>query len=281
MRALTVLVCGLVASATWALAEPTGTLLEEGSELFLQRHDLGSLERCIELHERALETEGEHPGLAVMLAQLWHEHAALMARQEQDAAHAVGSLKTSADYAVQAMGLDAYVQLERMSVPEFEAHMARVDNPGALLWAGDSWGKILNTNRWHALRVNAERKTRLIYQRLLGLDETFFGAAGHRGLGALEAELATFPLFGGMMGSIERARGHFESALALAPGFLMNYVEYADKLAEPRGEWELFDQLLHHVLQSAEEPQVFWNRIAKREALELLQRHGRPLPPEA
>ncbi|MFO8034018.1 MAG: TRAP transporter TatT component family protein [Candidatus Bipolaricaulota bacterium] len=281
MRLLLSALCSFVVMATIVTAEPVQDVLEQTGELLPQREDLAVMEECIELYEEALSLSPGDPELLVMLAQLWHEHSRLMEHEEHNADQRMESLKKAADYACQAMGLGSCVELERMSVDEMESHLAEVDNPAALHWAGDSWGKILDENRWHALRVHSVDKLRALYGRLIEVDESHFGAAGHRSLGALEANLATTPLVGGWLGSVDQAHEHFERALELAPEFLMNYLEYADQLARPLGEWELFDELIEHVLQAPMEPTPFWNNLAKRNARELLQREGRPPPPEA
>ncbi len=281
MRLALISVCGFFVLGTAGVAATADDLIAEASGLLAQRDDLSIMEQCIALYEEALSARSEDQELLVALAQLWHEHAALLERAGRTRSEWIASLKNAADYACQAMALESYIDLERMSVAQLRDHIADVESAGALLWAADSWGKILDTNRGHALRVNGESKMRALYQRLVQVDERYFGAAGYRGLGALEAELATFPLFGGWLGSVDQARAHFERAMALAPDYLMNYVEYADKLAVPLRQWDLLEDLLYHVLEAPLDPEPFWNGIAKRDAREILQRSGRVLPPES
>jgi len=271
----------LVVSAVGVSVAGVEGLLAEADELLPHREERAVLERCIELYEEALMHKPGEEQLSVKLAQLWHEHAVLLRHEGNDESKQRQSLTASANHAAQAMGLSSYVELERMSVSSLEEYLAGVDEPGALLWVGDSWGRLLDDNRWHAFRVQAVDKFPVIYGRLIELDQEFFGAAGHRSLGAMEANLATTPLVGGWLGSVDRAREHFEHALALAPEFLMNYVEYANHLARPRGEWELFDELLHHVLKAEPEGKGFWNTMAQHDARRLLKEEDRPLPSDS
>ncbi len=282
MRKALLALCGVLALAGGMTAEPVDRVLEQMEELLPLREDIAVLERCIELGEDALSLAPGDPDIVVLLAQLWHEHAILVEHEQHHGAQRMASLKRAADHACQAMGMESYVSLERMSVSELEEYLTAVDNPGALLWAGDSWGKILAGHQLHAFWVHSVSKLRVLYGRLVEVDEAYFGAAGHRSLGALEANVALNRIARWMFGgSVEQAREHFERALEIAPEYLMNYVEYADHLAGPRDEWGLFDDLLHYVLRAPLEPDPFWNSLAKEYARELLHEEGRPLPPQA
>ncbi len=269
-------VCVFVALGQTIGAAPSQESLEDLQALMADRWDLAVLEQCIARADEALTRSPENPELRVLLAQLWHEYAI---RVEEGTTAWMDALKQAADYACQAMGLDTYVRLERLSAAELEAHLAHVDSPGALLWAGDSWGKILGTHQLHAFRVNSVGKLRLIYGRLIEVDPDYFGGAGHRSLGALESNVATNAIARWMFGgSADEARAHFEQALEHGPEYLMNHVEYASHLAGPLGEWELFDDLLHHVLEAPLAPEPFWNTFAKEEALRFLRQERRPIP---
>ncbi len=269
-------VCSFVVLGLAFSAFPVQELLEEVQSLMPRRQDIAVLEQCMALVDEALIRSPDDPALSVLLAQLWHEYSVLV---EEGSAQWMDALKHAADYACQAMGLDTYVGLERMSASELEAYLTQVDNPGALLWAGDSWGKILGTHQLHAFRVNSVGKLRLIYGRLVEVDAGYFGGAGHRSLGALESNVATNTIARWMFGgSADEARTHFEQALEHGPEYLMNHVEYASHLAGPLGEWELFDELLHHVLEEPLGPDPFWNTFAKEEALRFLRQERRPIP---
>ncbi len=276
MRITVFAVCVFVALGQACAAIPVQELLEDLQALMPDRWDLAVLEQCIALADEALTRSPENPELRVVLAQLWHERSI---RLDEGSTAWMDVLKQAADYACQAMGLDSYVRLERMSAPELEEYLSQVDNPGALLWAGDSWGKILGTHQLHAFRVNSVGKLRLIYGRLVEVDPDFFGGAGHRSLGALESNVATNTIARWMFGgSADEARAHFEQALERGPDYLMNHVEYASHLAGPLSEWELFDDLLHHVLEAPLAPEPFWNTFAKEEALRFLHQERRPIP---
>ncbi len=281
MRELFLVLFSWAAVAGAIAAEPVIPIREQIEELLPHRDELPVLERCLALGEEALSLAPGDPDILVLLAQLWHEHAVLVEGGKHNGSQRLASLKKAADHACRAMGLDSYLPLERMTVSQLEEHLAGVNNPGALLWAGDSWGKILADHQLHAFRVGSVSKLRLLYGRLVEVDEHFFGAAGHRSLGALEANVSLNTIARWMFGgTVEQARAHLERALELAPEYLMNYIEYANHLAGPRNEWELFDGLLHYVLQAPLEPVPLWNALAKQDARRLLEEKGRPLPSE-
>jgi len=258
----------------WTLhAFPSATgLLEEAEALLPERLDVPVLQECIELYEEALAFEPENTELMVMLAQLWHEWAILSVEEDLQSR----GFREAADYAAWAMGLGSYLEFESMSVRDLEAFLGTVDNPGALLWAADSWGKLLELedDHWRAARIRAPDKFYALYSRLIEVDEAYFGAAGHRSMGALIAQTSEASFFAGWIFSwarMESARDHFESALELGGDYAFNHVEYARQYALPSGERDLFVRLLEEALDISADRFPLWNVLAQERARALLE----------
>jgi len=252
---------------SWTLhAFPSAAgLLEEAEALLPERLDVAVLQECIELYEQALAIEPDNTELMVMLAQLWHEHAILASTSLRQS-----SLQYAADYASWAMGLPSYIPLETMSLNELESFLEGVDDPGALLWAADSWGKLLQGQIRKAITIWAPSRFRSLYQRLIEVDETYFGAAGHRSMGALMAQTRVaglaFP-----WASLENAREHLERALEIAPEYLPNYVVFAEEYAQRARDRALFVELLERALELPIDPYPVWNALAHDDARRLLE----------
>jgi len=137
-----------------------------------------------------------------------------------------------------------------------------------IFWAGNNWGKWLDT------LPERERISRGFgdlpcvqgsFERSLELDETYFAAAPHRSLGSLLTQLPG--------GNLNEARTHFERALEIAPEYLENKADFACGYAVKAGNRALFDRLVEEVLQAPlGDRYIFWNRRAKRFALDLKAR---------
>lgn len=239
-------------------------LLEQAEALLPARLDVAVLQECIDLYERALALEPENTRLMVKLAQLWHEHAILAPTNLRRS-----SLQYAADYASWAMGLPSYAELERMSLAELESFLKGIENPGALLWAADSWGKLLDEERFKAFRINAPARFRAFYQRLIEVDESYFGAAGHRSMGALMAQtsVAGFII---RWATLENAREHLERALEIAPEYIPNYIVFAEEYAQRAKDHTLFVELLERALELPTDPYPVWNSLAHEDARRLL-----------
>lgn len=262
---------GLIAIG-WALGAQAGAptaaeLLIQADALYPLRYEPETLQATIGLYEEALALDPENPEILGRLAQAWYEWGILMGEGET-------AFRRAADLGFRALGLEGLQAAQQLSGDGFRAFLAGVDDPAALLWAADSWGQILGKQSPFAA-FGSVPKIRAMYERLIEVDESYFGGGGHRSLGALLANLHA-NLFARLIfgAELSEARLHFERLLEIAPGYLTNYVVYAREYAMRTGDRELFEGLLRHVLVAPIGDWPFWNRMAKLEAEELLGNPG-------
>lgn len=100
------------------------------------------------------------------------------------------------------------------SPDEVEAALARVSRAGveALYWTGVAWGSAISLSLDHPDRVAELPTVRAIFERALELEESF-------DRGSLHEAMIVFDSMPAMMGgSTERARSHYDKALAISGG---------------------------------------------------------------
>ncbi|MBC7092505.1 tetratricopeptide repeat protein [Candidatus Bipolaricaulota bacterium] len=267
----TVLAVALVASfACVACGETAAGLLAQAEALMPLRYDLGTLEAAIRLYERALALDPGNPAILVKLAQLWYEWAVLVPTEREEP-----GLRKAADYGFQAMGLASLASAQAMPDADFQRFLARVGDPAALLWAANGWGQLLGKmNPFSAFF--ALPKIRAMYERLLAVDETYFGGSPHEAYGSLLANLSDYGLLFGV--KLADAKPHFERSIALDPTYLEAYVTYAKEYAVRAKDRALFEKLLKYVLAAPIGDWPFWNRHAKDKAQEYLAEIHRYFP---
>lgn len=243
-------------------------VLPAAVELYPQRYELPVLERIISIYEEALEERGDDAEILSRLAQFWYERAMLVPKEEKKAC-----FERARDYALEALRADtgfAAREKEEGLVAAIQAS----ENKAALLWYATAQGQLLGMmNPLSAFRLM--KPVQAAYERVVELEETFWGCSALHALGALEANLATTPVVNLFFrASLERAREeYFERALALCPDYLENYRVYAEEYALPKEDAELFRELLEKVLNGPIGDWPFWNRIAKMNAEVLIEEH--------
>jgi tetratricopeptide (TPR) repeat protein len=113
---------------------------------------------------------------------------------------------------------------------------------------------------------------RKVMERCLALDPDYFYAAPHRYFGAFYAKA---PAFAG--GDMDKAKQHFEEAIARHPAYLGTLTRYAEFYAVKLQDRDLFRRLLNQVLAADENalPEVAAeNAIEKKKAKALLGREN-------
>jgi uncharacterized protein YceK len=133
----------------------------------------------------------------------------------------------------------------------------------AVAWAG--WIQV-NSSDWNAVADLA--KVTSLFERCLGLDETYERGAAHLYLGVIKSLLPA-----ALGGKPELARAHFERARSLSEGEnLMVNVLMAKHYARMVYDQELHDQLLIEVQTARADYSGYTliNTLAKREADQLL-----------
>jgi predicted anti-sigma-YlaC factor YlaD len=127
--------------------------------------------------------------------------------------------------------------------PETALAWARPDDVELLYWTGASWGGAIAIGQGRPALVADVPAVRALMARALALDETFQQGAIHAALISLEA------LPEAMGGSIERARRHFERAVALSnardPGPYVTFAASVSVATQNRAEFvKLLEQAL-------------------------------------
>ncbi len=268
-----VLLAGVLGVSGLALAQGVEGILAQAEALYDRWHGEfdfaayeGRLREALQLWEGALPrlSGPERRDVLVRLARAWFELAEgyLADRGEQERAYAKGK-----DYALEALRLDpAFRAAEERE--GLRAALRKSADVEALFWYGNNLGRWLGFNFWAAL-TGGTRDVLAAFERCVELEETYWGAGPRR---ALANFLAQTPGFLG--GDFSRAQREFQRALALAPHFLQNYVDYAEHWAKRAGEEGLFCALLGEALRQGEDPAVFrawpfYNALALARAVRL------------
>jgi hypothetical protein len=141
---------------------------------------------------------------------------------------------------------------------------ATPDDVPLLYWSAAAWGGALSYGLDQPDLVADLPAVRALFDRALALDEAWGDGAIHGALISLEA----LPEI--MGGSPERARRHFERAVALSGGTsAAPYVSYAHAIARPAGDRAGFVALMEDALAvdlEKDPDQRLANEIAQRRA---------------
>jgi tetratricopeptide (TPR) repeat protein len=229
------------------------------------------LREAIALYEQVLTLDAKHRYALAQLAQAYHElaYAYLFIfsadRAKTNEAQKAAYVK-SMDYGLRALRLNATFAANEKD--KFEIAVQASTDVAALSWAANSWGRIVQAD---ALSNPIEslagaNKVKLIYERTIIIDEKYFAGQPRRGYGALLANL--LPIQGG---DLPKAKEQIEKALQIAPDFLETHIVYARDYALKANDKKLAEKELQLVLDAPEgDKYKLWNRIAKKEAQELL-----------
>jgi predicted anti-sigma-YlaC factor YlaD len=155
---------------------------------------------------------------------------------------------------------------------ELDAALARVSRQGVetLYWTGVAWGSAVSLGLDRPERVAQLPSVRAIFERALALDEAW-------DRGSLHEALLVFDSMPAMMGgSAERARGHYDRAIALSGGLRASpYVTWARSSAVARQARREYRETLEKALAidpDASPPDRLLNLVSQRRAQTLLDR---------
>ena len=160
----------------------------------------------------------------------------------------------------------------RLEDGAFAEAVACVTDPAALLWTANNWGGLCGTNPIEGLLQSG--KVRMLYERCVTVEESYWGASAHNALGAMQ--MVSPQALGG---DPQAAAQHLEAAISLAPDYLINRVVRAqymgfsyDFFGRVSGVCNagFIEQELEAVLDAEIGAWPFWNREAKKEAEALL-----------
>ncbi len=267
------LTAGPSAVARAEVASPT-VWIERGETAFEGRFAAEQMAEAIAAYEAALPDLESLPietraFVLDRLAQLQYELTTFSPGDTPDDRVAFQKGK---DYGLRSLRLNpGFAALEN---DDFEAAVAHVTDPAALLWTADNWGALFHYDPIGGM-FNIG-KVRALYERCLAVDEGYWGASAHNALGAML--VVTPRAFGG---DTDAGRDHLERALSLDPAYLENRVVYAqywgfsyDLFGNVNGvrDATFAEEQLQAVLDAPIGDWPFWNREAKLEAEALLNR---------
>ena len=174
------------------------------------------------------------------------------------------------DYGLRALELDAPGFAERLS-REPEAALAALEagQVDALYWTTAAWASAIASDKQNMDLLADLSLIEPMMRRCLALDETYGDGAAHEFMIAFEGGRHE-----AQGGSVERARGHFARAMALAGGRRLSVmVSLAEHVAVRRGDRAEFESLLSRALAfdvDTAPGQRLANLIAQRRAVFLL-----------
>lgn len=211
----------------------------------------------------------ESEGMLRSGASLYSAYAGLYVDDEERAARLTDK---AMDYAMRAACAndDDLCEVRKLPLDELTAildGMGKSDLP-TLFVLGSTWVGYIqqNSGDWNAIadlgRVEA------IMDRVAAIDEGYEFGQAHMYLGALNSILPA-----SLGGQPDKARAHFEKAIALSEGRnLLAKTLFAEKYARLTFDQELHDRLLREVLEADSEVHglTLQNEYAKREAEQLL-----------
>jgi len=234
--------------------------------------------------ESLLQTVPRHRGLLLTACKGFTEYAAAFVQMEADRVEsgdyaratemrerALKLYLRARDYGLRGLalrnkGIGRQLELDPAAAT---ARIPLRDVP-MLYWTAAAWGSAISLGKDRAELLADLPAVRALIERGLVLDEAYDGGAIHEAMIILEA------LPPAMGGSPDRARAHFERAIALSKGARASpYVTMAQSvsvLTQNRGE---FDRLLHQALAvdpDRDPTQRLATLVLQRRARMLLQR---------
>ncbi len=262
MKTTMPLLAALVAAACLAWGAPPPRLPEGGASLWEDRWNPASLNQLIALCEADLAASPGDPGRLALLAQLWYERSVHVPESEKEP-----TLRRAADYGFRSLGLSGFEEGSRLADPDLRAVLARASDPATILWTAHSWGLLLGRMNPFSAFFGIS-KIRMMYERVIELDPSYYGGSAPQALGALLANLSDYGILFGV--KLADAKFNFEWAILLDPTYLENHIAYAWEYARRAKDRALFEDLLRHVLEAPIGDWPFWNRHAKEKAAEYL-----------
>jgi len=241
---------------------------------FAERYLEERMQQAIEQYERLLVTlDASDPDLETRthvlnrLAQLCYEITTFSPGDtEEDRLW----FELGKAYGLQSLRLDP--RFSRWEGERFDDAVAGVTDPAALLWTANNWGGLCGMNPIEGLLQSGN--VRLLYERCVSVDETYWGASAHNALGAMRMVAPQ-----ALGGDPQVAAAHLEAAITVAPNYLVNRVVRAqyrgfsyDFFGQVSGVRDagFIEQEMGFVLAADIGAWPFWNREAKKEAEALL-----------
>ncbi len=188
----------------------------------------------------------------------------LTTTKDKEAAYEQGK-----DAALASLRLDPSFDLTQAK-DGFRAALSGSRDVAGIFWYGNDLGRWLNHHVLTAI-TGGMQDVLASFERAVALDETYLGGGPQRSLACFLAQVP-----GVLGGDLEAAKAAFERAIALDPGFIENYVDYAEYYAKPKKDWDLFTKLLDTALEKGKDEGTvaewpFYNALALKRAQTLRQ----------
>ncbi len=274
--------CSVRKLATSALAE---TLLDFGA-IFASDDDpeliASALPFALKTIEGLLADSPEHAGLLLAACQGFTQYGFAFVEVEAERwafddytraetlrIRARGLYRRGRDYCFRALdGIDAGALSRLREHPEQALGPAFDDDVDVVFWTGAAWGAVIAMSLDQPEMVVDLPAVRALVECALAIDADYQAGLAQEAMMALEA------LPQAMGGSVDRARQHFDRAVALAGGDRAGtYVTWARSVAVAEQDRETFVTMLEQALAvdlDALPAERLANRIAQRRARTLL-----------
>jgi hypothetical protein len=215
----------------------------------------------LKMVEMMLDSEPAHPGLLLTACSGFAQYAYAFLHVESEIATTTGASAAARELSQRGVRMyarargycqrtlatrhrelaDALARDPRSALPRLDA-TTREDVP-ALFWMGVAWAGELALADNQLSRISELAVVRALFTRALALDEAWEGGAIHEPLIVLDG----LPRLLG--GSVDRARQHYDRAVALSQGRSASvYVTMASSVALPARDRPGFERLLKQAL---------------------------------
>lgn len=244
----------------------TAALMKGALPTFEQETDFElaaeAMPATIKTTEGFLQNKPDHPQLLQLTAQAYLSYALIVLEDQWDQLEEESPQAQQLAARIREMYLRAHrygLRLLETRHPGFHqifdrggealehqvASCGRDDVPG-LFWSGMSLAAAINFARDDVQMIALMPKVKILMQRSLQLDETYYYGGGHMVFGMLYGSVGKM-----LGGDPDKARYHFNRALTLTQRrFLLVQYYYAKTLAVQLQDQKLFMSLLHEI-QSA------------------------------
>lgn len=255
----------------------TQGILEKGLEAMYEEDDLQLAEQAVasnlKLLEALVRSDPKNRKVLLMTSQGYSSYA-LGFVEDTDRQRARKFYARGRDFGLRILNqkkeFRAALTADLSSFASSLKHFSKKDVP-ALFWTANGWGNWINLGLNDPEALAQLPKVRLLMERVLELDESYFYGSAHLFFGSLYG--GTPKMLGG---DPQKSKWHFERCLEINGGrFLMTYVLYARYYAVQIQDRQLFQSLLRKVLDTSLDilpEQRLANRIAQKKAGLLLAR---------
>lgn len=252
----------------------TATLLEDISISANKQSDLRVIREgmpaYLMLIDGMVEAVPNNARLLITAAQAYASFASAFI-EDADKNYARALFARAKIYALRALEIRGLKDPVSKPFNEFEAAVNTLgkDDVPYMFWAATCWGSWIRLNLGSIAALAELPRVEVLMKQVLVLDEQFYYGGPHLFMGLLFASRP--PIAGG---DLEKARYHFEKALAFSQdAFLMTRVYFASHFARKTLDKKLFIDSLQTVLDTPADkmPQLtLLNTVAHQKAKELL-----------